>query len=185
MATVCSGFGAQENKICHCFHFIPFYLPWSGGTGAMILIFWMLNLRQLFLSLLSLLSRASLVPLHFLSLEWSVQFSHTVTSDSLWPHDCSTPGFPVHHQLQELYQTHVQGVCAVIQPSHPLSSLSPPTFNLSQHQGLSHWVSSLHQVAKVLEWYHLYIWGCWYFSQQSWFSLWFIQPSISHDVICI
>ena len=85
--TIHSDFVTPKNKICHCFHFIPFYLPWSGGTGAMILIFWMLNLRQLFLSLLSLLSRASLVPLHFLSLEWSVQFSHTVTSDSLWPHE--------------------------------------------------------------------------------------------------
>ena len=56
------------------------------------------------------------------------------------PMDCSTPGFPVHHQLLEL----------AIQPSHPLSSPSP-TFNLSQHQELFHWVSSLHQVAKVLE----------------------------------
>ena len=67
------------------------------------------------------------------------------------PMDCSTWGFPVHHQLPELAQTHVPRVSDAIQPSHPLSSPSPPTFNPSQHQGLYQWVSSLHQVAKVLE----------------------------------
>ena len=50
--------------------------------------------------------------------------------------DCSTPGFPVHHQLLELAQTHVHRVSDAIQPSHPLLSASPPAFNLSQHQGL-------------------------------------------------
>ena len=64
------------------------------------------------------------------------------------PMDCSTPGFPVHHQLLELTQPHVYWVGL---PSHPLSSPSPPTFNLSQHQGLFQWVSASHQVAKVLE----------------------------------
>ena len=53
------------------------------------------------------------------------------------PIDCSTPGFPVHHQLLELAQTHVLQVGDVIQLSHPLLSSSPPAFNLSQHQGLS------------------------------------------------
>ena len=67
------------------------------------------------------------------------------------PMDCSTPGFPVHHQFPELTQTHVHQVGDAIQPSHPLSSPSSPTFNLSQHQGLFQWVSSLHKVAKVLE----------------------------------
>ena len=62
--------------------------------------------------------------------------------------DCSTPGFPVHYQLPELAQTHVHWVSDAIQPSHPLSSPSPPSFNLSQHQGLFKWVSSLHQVPK-------------------------------------
>ena len=66
------------------------------------------------------------------------------------PMDCSTPGFLVHHQLLEPTQTHVHRVGDAIQPSHPLSSPSP-TFNLSQHQGLFQWVSSLHQVTKVLE----------------------------------
>ena len=67
------------------------------------------------------------------------------------PMKCSTPGFPVDHQLLELAQTHVHWVSDAIQPSHPLSSPSPPAFNLSQHQGLFQWVSSLHQVAKILE----------------------------------
>ena len=78
------------------------------------------------------------------------QFSCSVVSDCD-PMDCSTPGFPVHHQLPEFTQTHVYWVGDGIQPSHPLSSPSLPTFNLSQHQGLFQWVSSLHQVAKVLE----------------------------------
>ena len=67
------------------------------------------------------------------------------------PMDCSTPGFPIHHQLPELTQTHVHPVGDAIQPSHPLSSPSPPAFNLSQHQGLFQRVSSSHQMAKVLE----------------------------------
>ena len=61
--------------------------------------------------------------------------------------DCSIPGFAVHHQLLELAQTHVHWVGDAIQPSHPLSSPSPPAFNLSQHRGLFQWVSS-YQVAK-------------------------------------
>ena len=67
------------------------------------------------------------------------------------PMDCSTPGLPVHHQLPEFTQTHTHWVADAIQPSHPLSSPSLPALNLSQHQGLFKWVSSLHQVAKVLE----------------------------------
>ena len=66
------------------------------------------------------------------------------------PMDCSMPGLPVHHQLLEFTQTRVHWVSDAIQPSHPLSSPSPPTFNLSKHQRLK-WVSSSHQVAKVLE----------------------------------
>ena len=67
------------------------------------------------------------------------------------PMDCSTPGFPVHHQLPELDQTHVHRVSDAIQPSHPLLSPYPPAFNLSLHQGLFQWISSYHQVAKVME----------------------------------
>ena len=67
------------------------------------------------------------------------------------PMNSSTPGFPVHHQLPESTQTHVHWVSDAIQPSHPLPSPSPPAFNLCQHHDLFKWVSSLHQVAKVLE----------------------------------
>ena len=68
----------------------------------------------------------------------SVQFSSVAQSCPTLcdPMDCSTPGFPVHHQLPELTQTHVHRVGDTIQPSHPLSSPSPPAFSLSQHQGL-------------------------------------------------
>ena len=59
------------------------------------------------------------------------------------PMDYSMPGLPFHHQLPEFTQTHVHCVCDAIQPSHPLSSPSPPTFTLSQHQGLSKWVTLL------------------------------------------
>ena len=68
-----------------------------------------------------------------------------------YPMDCSMPGFLVHHQLLELTQTHIHGGGNAIQPSHPLSSPSPPAFNLSQYQGIFQWVSSSNQVAKVLE----------------------------------
>ena len=67
------------------------------------------------------------------------------------PMDCSTLGYPVFHQLPELAQTLIYWVDAAIQPSHPLLSPSPPAFSLSYHQGLFQWVSSSHQVAKVLE----------------------------------
>ena len=67
-----------------------------------------------------------------------------------YPTDYSTPGFPVFHQLLEFTQTHVHCIGEAIQPCHPLSSPSPPAFNLSQHQGLFKWISSSHQVAKLL-----------------------------------
>jgi len=67
------------------------------------------------------------------------------------PINCSTPDFPVHHQHLDPTQTHVHPVSLAIQPCHPLSSSSPPAFKLSQHQSLFQWVSSSHQVAKVLE----------------------------------
>ena len=67
------------------------------------------------------------------------------------PMNHSMPSLPVHHQLPEFTQTHVHWVDDAIQPSHPLSSSSPPAFNLPQHQGLFQWVSSSYQVAKVLE----------------------------------
>ena len=83
----------------------------------------------------------------------SVQLSSVVQSCLTLcdPMGCSTPGFPVHHQLPELTQTHVHWIGDAIQPYQPLFSPSPSTFNLSQHQDLFQWISSLHQVAKLLE----------------------------------
>ena len=83
----------------------------------------------------------------------SVQFSSVA---QLCPTLCnpmnhSTPGLPLHHKLLEFTQTHAHRVGDAIQPSHPLSSPSPPAPNPSQHQGLFQWVNSLHEVAKVLE----------------------------------
>ena len=68
-----------------------------------------------------------------------IQFSSVIQSCLTLcdPMDCSMPGFPVHHQLLESTQTHVHWVCDAIQPSHPLSSPSPPALNPSQHQGFS------------------------------------------------
>ena len=82
----------------------------------------------------------------------SVQFSSVAQScPTLYdPMNRSIPGLPVHHQLPEFTQTHVQ-VSDAIQPSHPLSCPSPSVPNPSQHQGLFQWVNSSHEVAKVLE----------------------------------
>ena len=80
-----------------------------------------------------------------------VQFSHSVVSDSLWPHGLQHSRLPCPSTTPEPTQTHVHHISDTIQPSHPLSSPSPSTFNLSQHQDLFQWVSSWHQVTKVLE----------------------------------
>ena len=82
-----------------------------------------------------------------------VQFSSVAQSCPTLcdPMNRSTPGLPVHHQLPEFTQTHVYRVGDAIQPSHPLSSPSPPAPSPSQHQSLFQWVSSSHEMAKVLE----------------------------------
>ena len=91
-----------------------------------------------------------------------LQFSCLSVMSTLWdPMDYSTPGFPVHYKLLEFTQIHVNWIGNTIQPSHPLLSASPPTFNLSQYQGIFQGVSSSHQVAKVLEFqfqYHSFQW---------------------------
>ena len=79
------------------------------------------------------------------------QFGRSVMSDSLWPHRLQHARLPCPSQLPEFSQTHVHRVGDAIQPFHPLSSSCSPAFNLSQHQGLFQWVSSSHQMAKVLE----------------------------------
>ena len=83
----------------------------------------------------------------------SLQFSSVVQScpTLCHPMNHSTPGLPVHHQLPEFTQTHIHWVIDAIQPSHPLSSPSPPAPNPFQHQSLFQWVNSSHEVAKVLE----------------------------------
>ena len=82
---------------------------------------------------------------------WNIQFS-SVESLSRFrlcnPLNHSTPGLPVHYQFPESTQTHVHWVGDAIQPSHPLSSPSPPTLNLSQHQGLFKWVVKYYSVIK-------------------------------------
>ena len=113
------------------------------------------SLSSVFESLLSRLTTGSwawltertIIPLT------GIQFSSVAQSCPTLcdPMNCSTPGLPVHHQLPEFTQTHVHRVADAIQPSHPLSSPSPPAPNPSQHQSLFQWVNSSHQVAKVLE----------------------------------
>ena len=138
-----------------------------------------LSFNYLIHSHLSPSSRGSLVPFHFLPLEWyhlhiwgcwyfsqqswfqlvihPASILHDVVVAKWCPTlcdptmDCSMAGFPVLHQLPEIAQTPVHWVSDAIQPSHPLPSPSPPAFNHFQHQGLFQGVSSLHQVAKVLE----------------------------------
>ena len=102
--------------------------------------------------IISLFSGLSNIPLHIFVIHL-YQFSSVAQSClSLWdPTDCSTPDFPVHHQLLESAQTQVHQVSDAMQPCHPLSSPSPFAFNLSHYQGLFHWVNSLHKVAKGLE----------------------------------
>ena len=94
---------------------------------------------------------------------------------------CSMPGFPVHHCLPEFAQTHVHQVGDAIQPSHALSSPSPPAFNIFQHQSLFQWVSSSYQVAERLEFqfqYQSFQWICRVDSLKDWL-VW--SPCCSRD----
>ena len=81
----------------------------------------------------------------------SVQFNSSACLTLCDLMNCSTPGFPVHHQFPESTQTHVHRIGDDIQPSHPLSPPCPPAFSPSQHQGLFQWVGCSQQVVKVLE----------------------------------
>ena len=128
---------------------VPF-LSLYCGIWKHPLRFWSLSLGHPKKSRLhaSSLLKAS-IPVQFSTVQFS---SVTQSCPTLCdPMDCSTPGLAAHHQLPEFTQTHVHPVGDAIQPSHPLSSPSPPTFNLSQDQGLFKWVSSLHRVVKVLK----------------------------------
>ena len=81
----------------------------------------------------------------------SVQFSHSVVSNSLWTHEPQHARPPCPSLLPEFTETHIHWLGDAIQPSHLLSSTSPPALSLSQYQGLFKWVNSLHQVVKLLE----------------------------------
>ena len=93
------------------------------------------------------IQQASIKYTYMIQFSWVTQSRPTLCD----PMNPSMPGLPVHHQLPEFTQTHVHRVGDAIQLSHPLSSPSPLAPNLSQHQDLFKWVSSSHQVAKVLE----------------------------------
>ena len=132
---------------------------WMLGAGALehmytnLLNFTQLNIIILPLSLIKEISGCGISGGYICLLALSVQFG-SVTQSCLSlcdPMNRSMPGLPVHHQLLQFTQTHVHWVGNAIQPSHPLSSLSPPAPSPSQHQGLFQWVNSSHEVAKVLE----------------------------------
>ena len=94
------------------------------------------------------------------------------------PMNCSRPGFPIHHQLLELAQIRVHRVGHAIQPSHPLSSSSPPDFKLSQHQSLYQWVSSSHQVTKIFEFQLQHQSFQWISFRVDWFDILEVQGTL-------
>ena len=104
---------------------------------------------------LSILLLIGIFFLYLVAFVISVQFSSVQSLSRVLlfatPWICSLPGLPVHHQFPEFTQTHVHQVSDAIQPSHPLSSPSPPAPDPSQHQSLFQWINSSHEVAKVLE----------------------------------
>ena len=121
-------------------------------------IYYRLSSSNILFLLMSVLAVALLLSSPFSSQLYTVSWDHSVQFSSVaqscltlcGPMNRNTPGLPVHHQLPEFSQTHLHWVGDTIQPSHPLSSPSPPALNLSQHQGLFKWVSSLRRVAQVL-----------------------------------
>ena len=141
-----------------CSHEIKRCLLLGGEEETMTNLDSVLKSRDISLSMKVHLVKAVVFPVVMYGCEsWTikkaVQFSSVAQSCPTLcdPMNRSTPGLPVHHQLLEFTQTHVHLVGDAIQPSHPLSSPSPPALNLSQHRGSLKWVSSSHQVAKVLE----------------------------------
>ena len=121
-----SGWTFKLLLLLFCFFFFYYYVPDAAENTVFCVVIWFL-------------SQDNSPPMKLMP--WrvfrnSVQFSSVAQSCLTLcdPMDCSTPGFPVHHQLLEFIQTHVHWVGDAIQPSHPLSSCSPPAFNLSQHR---------------------------------------------------
>ena len=146
-------FEIQENKTCHCFHFFPFYLPWSNGTGFHDLSFFQCwDLSQLFHSHWPS-SRGSSVPLCFLPLE---RFLCLVAQS--FPTLCNPKAVACQAPLS-LWILQARILQWVVMPSSRGSS--KPRSRALQADFLP---------TETLEWYHLHIWGCWYFSWQSWFQ---------------
>ena len=139
--TICSDFGAQENKVCHCLHVLSIcfamkwwdWVPWSKFFEC-----WVLS--QLFHSLLSSSSRFSLVPLYFLP------FSSVQSLSQVW--FFTTPWITARQASLSITNSwsslrlNVHRVSDAIQPFHPLSSPSRPAHSLSQHQSLFQWVNN-------------------------------------------
>ena len=123
--------------------------PYMTTGKTIALAIWIFVIKEIPL-LFNTLSRFVIV---FLPRSSSVQFSSVAQSCQTIcdPMNHSMPGLPVHHHLPEFTQSHIHRVSDAIQPSHPLSSPSPPAPNPSQHQSLLQWVNSSHEVAKVLE----------------------------------
>ena len=183
--TICSDLEPKKIKSVIVSTFFPSICHEVMGLNAKILVFRRLSFKSAF----SLSSFTLTKKLFSSSSLFAIQFSSIAQSCLTLcdPMNHSTPGLPVYHHLLEFTQTHIHRVGDAIQPSHPLSSPSPPAPNLSQHQSLFQWVNSSHEVAKVLP--------------LGWFtcisevveispgnldsSLCLIQPSISHDVLCI
>ena len=145
-----------------CVNF-PTFFSKQHFSGILFLLFWAcvgVSQSTLFVSELLLCIQSVCTPVcacvhtHLSKSFFSIFYYNSVTQSCLTLCDPRTAAhawvLPVHHQLPEFTQTQVHWVSDAIQPSHPLSSPSPPAFNLSQHQDLFQWVSSSHQVAKVL-----------------------------------
>ena len=143
--TICHDFRDQENTVCHCFHCSPISV--SVKIPCHIILTYCIAHGVLLNVICSLNGRG---------VRGRMLFCHSVVSCPTFcdPMDCSMPGFHVLHYLLEVAQTHAHWVSDAIQPSHPLSSPSPPALNLSQHKCLFQWVGSLHQEIKVLELQH-------------------------------
>ena len=155
---LCDCFTRKISSAFHAFVVVQLQMSWSCPTLIRKKIISVTSSSALPETGMVLRKTLIKIPVHMLHVvvDFRKLFSlfHSVTQScpTLFnPMDCITPGFPVYHQLPEFAQIHVHQVGDTIQPFYPLSSPSPPTFNLSQHQGLFQSVSSSHQMAKVLE----------------------------------
>ena len=151
----------MTSDVEHFFHILIPYCNLFWKMSKVLCLFWIFWLTDLQSVRNSYHFKVKLIfRIQGHSKSWSINFNHYSVQFSSVAQSCptlcqpmnrSTPGLPVHHQLPEFTQTHVHRVSDAIQPSHPLSSPSPPSPNPSQHQSLFQWVNSSHEVAKKLE----------------------------------